>query len=363
MGPGDDHAPLTGRRIVREPDHPLHPHQRRQLLITKGHTMDILIYRGDITKLSSSDGVGAVVNAASPSLLGGGGVDGAIHAAAGPGLLEECRALGGCEVGDAKITGAHGLDVTRIVHAVGPDYRNEDQRETAHEKLASTYRRALEVAASAGVTTIVFPAISTGIYGFPKAWAADIAVRTLALHGDRLRFEKIVLAAFTQEDADILLAATQRLVEVQDHASFIGGTQAISGLADDYRLAAAKHRGEVVSDLGDVFEAISESLVSLVNQNITQRTEGTDTSRSSEHYVVLAEDEKDVDERIAIHDDSDDAAFAAIRRYWHDTLREHGQPEDKDPVLSFQRPAGGAEITVRIIWPEGEHSVEHWVVR
>ena len=325
--------------------------------------MEILIYRGDITKLSASDGIGAVVNAANPSLLGGGGVDGAIHAAAGPGLLEECRTFGGCEVGDAVITWAHGLGVDHVVHAVGPDYRDEDQRETAHEKLTSAYRRALEVAASAGVTSIAFPAISTGIYGFPKAWAADVAVRTLAVHGDRLRFEKIVLAAFTKEDTDVLMSATQRLIEVQEHAAFTGGIEAISGLVDDYRLAAAKHRGEVVSDLGDVFEAISESLVSLVNQNIEARTEGTDTSRSSEHYVVLAEDEKLAGERIAIPDDSDESAFGAIRQYWHDTLREHGQPEDKDPVLSFQRPGGGAEITVRIIWPEGEHSVEHWVVR
>lgn len=325
--------------------------------------MEILLYRGDITKLSASDGIGAVVNAANPSLLGGGGVDGAIHAAAGPGLLEECRTFGGCEVGDAVITGAHDLGVDHVVHAVGPDYRDEYQRETAHEKLASAYRRALEVAASAGVTTIAFPAISTGIFNFPKAWAADIAVRTLAVHGDRLRFEKIVLAAFTQEDTDVLMSATQRLTEVQEHAAFVGGVQAISGLVDDYRLAAAKHRGEVADDLGDVFEAIAESLVSLVNQNIAERTEGTDTPRSSEHYVVLSEDEKLAGERIAIPDDSDESAFGAIRRYWHDTLREHGQPEDQDPALSFQRPGGGAEITVRIIWPEGEHSVEHWVVR
>ena len=261
------------------------------------------------------------------------------------------------------ITGAHGLGVDHVVHAVGPDYREASQRETAHETLASAYRRALEVAASAGVTTIAFPAISTGIFNFPKAWAADIAVRTLAVHGDRLRFEKVVLAAFTKEDADVLMAATQRLIEVQDHASFIGGIQAISGLVDDYRLAAAKYRGQAADDLGDVFEAISESLVSLVNQNIAERTEGTDTSRSSEHYVVLSEDEKLAGERIAIPDDSDESAFGAIRRYWHDTLREHGQPHDKDPALSFQRPGGGAEITVRIIWPEGEHSVEHWVVR
>lgn len=324
--------------------------------------MQILIHLGDITKLTAGD-VEAIVNAANPSLLGGGGVDGAIHAAAGPGLLAECRALGGCEVGDAKITGAHDLDVTRIVHAVGPDYRNEDQRETAHEKLASAYRRALEVAASAGVTSIAFPAISTGIFNFPKPWAADIAVRTLAVHGDRLGFKKIVLAAFTQEDVGVLMAATQRFLEVQEHAAFVGGIQALSGLVDDYRLAAAKHRGQAADDLGDVFETIAESLVSLVNQNIEARAEGTDTPRSSEHYVVLAEDEQYAEERIAIHDDSDDAAFAAIRRYWHDTLREHGQPEDKDPALSFQRPGGGAEITVRIIWPEGEHSVERWVVR
>lgn len=329
--------------------------------------MEILLHLGDITKLGRDDEIAVIVNAANTSLLGGGGVDGAIHAAAGPGLLEECRAIGGCEVGDAKITRAHDLEVAYIVHAVGPDYRDETIRPIAHDLLSSAYRRSLEVASDHGATTIAFPAISTGVYGFPKAWAADIAVRTLAVHGDRLGFDKIVLTAFAQEDLDVLMTATQRLVEVQDHASFVGGIQALSGLVDDYRLAAAQYRGESADDLGDVFEAISSSIVSLVNQNIAQRTgrpiEGTDTPSSSGHYVVLADDEKDSDERIAIPDDSDDAAFAAIRNHWTETLRGYGQPEDQDPAFSFQRPDGGSEITLRIIWPEGPHSVEHWVVR
>ena len=134
----------------------------------------IEVVQGDITKLQ----VDAIVNAANSSLLGGGGVDGAIHRAAGPRLLEACRALGGCPTGEARITPGFDLPATCVIHAVGPVWRGGGHGED--DLLAGCYRNARALAKEHGVRTIAFPAISTGAYGFPIARAARIAVREVA---------------------------------------------------------------------------------------------------------------------------------------------------------------------------------------
>jgi O-acetyl-ADP-ribose deacetylase len=133
--------------------------------------MTITLHRGDITTDSDAD---AIVNAAKSSLLGGGGVDGAIHRAAGPELLEECKTVGGCATGDAKITGAGKLPVAHVIHAVGPVWHGGDKGE--REQLASAYRRAIELAAAHGAQRVAFPAISTGVYRFPLDQAAAISI-------------------------------------------------------------------------------------------------------------------------------------------------------------------------------------------
>jgi O-acetyl-ADP-ribose deacetylase (regulator of RNase III) len=153
------------------------------------------IVQGDITRLD----VDAIANAANESLLPGGGVCGAIHAAAGPGLASECAALGGCPTGDARLTAGHGLRARWVVHAVGPVWRGGEDGEDA--ALANCYRRAIDLAVEAGARSIAFPAISTGIFGFPLERATRIAIAEaragLARHPS---VERIVLCCFSAGD-------------------------------------------------------------------------------------------------------------------------------------------------------------------
>jgi O-acetyl-ADP-ribose deacetylase (regulator of RNase III) len=154
----------------------------------------IELVQGDITRLE----VDAIVNAANSSLLGGGGVDGAIHRAGGPAILEECRLLGGCETGDARATTAGELPARYVIHTVGPVWQGGEAGED--ELLASCHRRSLAVAAELGCRTVAFPAISTGIYRFPVERAAEIALRTTR---DQLaplpEIERVTFALFSDE--------------------------------------------------------------------------------------------------------------------------------------------------------------------
>lgn len=165
----------------------------------------IEILQGDITNLK----VDAIVNAANSSLLGGGGVDGAIHSAAGPKLLEECRKLNGCNTGEAKITKGYNLKAKYVIHTVGPVWNGGNNNED--ELLANCYKNSFELAVKNGIKTIAFPAISTGVYRFPPERAAEIAITEVSkFFKENVEIEKVIFVCFDEKNYGIYESLLQQ---------------------------------------------------------------------------------------------------------------------------------------------------------
>jgi O-acetyl-ADP-ribose deacetylase (regulator of RNase III) len=196
----------------------LTPHASPSHEANASHNARIALIRSDITKLQ----VDSIVNAANESLLGGGGVDGAIHCAAGRDLLRECRTLGGCDTGSAKITNAYELPCKKVIHAVGPVYWITKPEGVHETLLRGCYRRSLELAEENGLTSIAFSALSTGVYGYPSSEAAEAAVSEVRAFLDEGRagsLERIVFCNFLQKDEDAYHATLPKYFPSEETAA------------------------------------------------------------------------------------------------------------------------------------------------
>lgn len=189
----------------------------RQLPIRAQINHTILeLHQGDITQQDTD----AIVNAANSTLLGGGGVDGAIHRAAGPELLAETRTLNGCETGDAKISKGYRLKAKHVIHAVGPIYQPNNP--DSPRLLASAYRRSLEIATQNGLHSLAFPAISTGVYGYPLAAAAPLALQTVYDYiSNQTQITLVRFVLFTREAVEVFAAALDELVKQHKELSYL----------------------------------------------------------------------------------------------------------------------------------------------
>ncbi|TPX65502.1 hypothetical protein SpCBS45565_g05162 [Spizellomyces sp. 'palustris'] len=226
----------------------------------------ILLWKGDIATIE----VDAIVNAANTSLLGGGGVDGAIHRAAGRGLLRECRTLGGCKTGDAKITGGYNLPALHVIHTVGP--MGEDSA-----ALASCYKRCLEVMVENGLRTIAFPCISTGIYGYPNRPAAKVALGTvrswLETDNNAEKVDKILFCLFMSVDVQAYLELMDRYFPPDDLQS---------------KRHKLSHPSECVPD-SNVDSNHSKTLLSITTEDVAQVAEQNEDLNDNESGSKLVE--------------------------------------------------------------------------